>query len=814
MNQASATYPGVLLLIFLALALLPAVAADPAVVDGGGGIKLATWDFSTPGDYNATRVAFVPGNATLALTPRWTNDTSDAEFLASEDSATNVSVNSGLRLVNQARSLIQDGAFNQTAGPWTYVNGSTRQVVSARDPGGSARLWHLTPTIQFDSMDNVFGTHPWTAVSSGKSSSTLSQSTFVRKEGTGSLRDDVTIGQQGGANWVGAIRDDPGTWNWSAYDRLGVWINVNASGLAASILLTNLGGQNWISWIPQSLSPGWRRYIFDTSPSFGTNNQIDQVMVGFLGNLGKYTTYVDDLVLFNYTAFDETARVTQTFMKPDPTNGSPGTLSLQFDVSATPSVNVVSYLKVNVGGLAWSESPVVAGARTLSFDASADPALQGTGSFNLTFSLELIRIGTQEASMSAWIDNVTLIAREYHGGSFTGIPIDAGSTALWRAADVQSTSNPPATSVAAETRTGNSSSPGDSSWTPWQTLTGSQVASPPNRFLQWRLSLTTDGASTPTVTRLSVRAETYALAGVLRTAPFLPGEPLLAWVSFHVTDARPLGTSILYEVSVDGGATWAQAADGQDLSGLTASPVVLRATMSTGNTSVSPTITSLTLGYRPSAWSAFLSPWTALLALGLAVAGYVGWKRFPWRSSPDDLFLIGLDGRLLLHTTARPTGEMDDDILAGMLTAITMFVRDAFKEEHEELKRFEFGNRNVAVERGQHVYLAAIYPGQLPVDATRSMNDFIADLGERYGEMLAYWYYVDDLPGLREMMTQFAGRGRYRRWDWRRPWRMPRHRTDLRSWGGFPDNSVAEPTARPGGEGERAEAPLVSIKHP
>jgi len=80
--------------------------------------------------------------------------------------------------------------------------------------------------------------------------------------------------------------------------------------------------------------------------------------------------------------------------------------------------------------------------------------------------------------------------------------------------------------------------------------------------------------------------------------------------------------------------------------------------------------------------------------------------------------------------------------------------------------------------------------------------------------MLAYWYYVDDLPGLREMMTQFAGRGRYRRWDWRRPWRMPRHRADLRSWGGFPDNSVAEPTARPGGEGERAEAPLVSIKHP
>src|SRR3989442_7166848 len=223
-------------------------------------------------------------------------------------------------------------------------------------------------------MDSVFGTHPWTAVSNGKSSSALSQSTFVRKEGTGSLRDDVTIGQQGGGNWVGAIRDDPGTWTWTLYNRHGFWINVNASGLAASILLTNLGGQNWISWIPQSLSPGWRRYIFDISPSFGTNDQIDQVMVGFLGNLGKYTTYVDDLVLFNYTAFDETARVTHTFMKPDPTNGSPGTLSLQFDVSATPSVNVVSYLKVSVGGFAWSESPVPAGGLKQTLEPGADTA--------------------------------------------------------------------------------------------------------------------------------------------------------------------------------------------------------------------------------------------------------------------------------------------------------------------------------------------------------------------------------------------------------------------------------------------------------
>jgi hypothetical protein len=804
------------MLLWLATMLLPVAAADPVRFNGSGGLQGVTWDFSTPAGYVTQNVSLDAGNATLATTADWWNYTTDADFLASEASAANLVVNSGLRLVNRATSLIQDGTFNQTAGPWTYTNGTTGQVLSARDPGGSARLWQLTPRTQFDSMDAVFGTPPWTSVQNGKSFSVLSQSTVVRAEGTGSLRDDLTIGQVGGGfNWVGAIRDDsPGTWNWSAYNRLGVWINPNASGLAASILVGNVNGQNWYSWIPQSLSPGWHRYIFDISPSFGTNDQIKNVEVGFLGNLGKYTAYVDDLVLSNYTAFDEAASVSQTFTKPDPTSGSPGTLTLRMDVTAAPSVSVVPYLRVNVGGFSWSESPVPAGTGTMSLDLSGDPALRGTGSFNLTVSLELIRIGAAEASMSVWIDNVTLTAEQYASGTFTSLPSDAGSPALWAAAALQATTNPPATSVAVEMRTGNTSSPGDPSWSSWQTVSGSRIESPPNRFLQWRLGLNTDGAATPVITGLSIRAETYAPTGVVRTASFLPGEPLFAWQSLDVNDNRPPGTSIAYAVSVDGGANWTGVASGQNLAGLATKPVMVRATLSTGNTSRSPSVTSLTVWYRPSMWSELISPWTVLVALGVAIAGYVGWKRFPWRTAPDDLFLVGLDGRLLMHTAARPSGEMDDDILAGMLTAITMFVRDAFKEEHEELKGFEFGNRNVAVERGQHVYLAAIYPGELPVDASRSLNDFLTDLGERYGEMLAYWYFVDDLPGLREMLTQFAGRGRYRRGDWRRPWRMLRRPKGVRTEGGIPDDPPKDAPAAPGGEGSRAEAPLVSVRRP
>ncbi len=765
MHARSRSLPEALGLLLVVVALLPGASAEPVLSDLGGATRV-TWDFSSTADYNVTGLALAPGTATLAKTSLWRNFTSDAEFLASRDAATNVSVGSGLRLANHAANLIRDGTFNETTGPWTYVNGTTGQIVSARDLGGWARLWHPAPRAQFDSMDDVFGTGPWTGVSNGKSTSTLSQST-VRVEGSGSLRDDLTIVQQG-FNWIGAFRDDSGTWNWSAYNRLGVWINVNASGLAASILLDNPGGQNWGSWVPQSLTPGWRRYIFDISPSFGTNDQINAVEVGFLGNVGSYTARVDDLVLFNYTAFDEPANVTQTFVKPGPTSGVPGTLTLGFDVVASPSVNVVAYFRVSAGGSNWSESPIPAGARTLALDLSADSALQGSGSFNLTFSLELIRIGAEEASMSLRIDNITLTAREYDDGSFTGLPIDAGSAAIWAAAVVQATEVPPGTSVVLETRTGNTSSPGDASWSVWDDVSGSRISSPPNRFLQWRLLLNTDGAGTPVVTRLSIRADAYGSVGVVRTAPFLARESLFGWESFRLNDIRPPGTTIAYEISVDGGANWVGAVDAQDLSRLAAKPLMIRATLSSGNTSVSPSIASFAVVYRPSMWSAFVSPWGGLLLLGSGIAGYFAWKRYPRRAPTDDLFLIGLDGRLLVHTSVRQRGKMDEDILAGMLTAISAFVRDAFREEQEELKKFELGNRNVAVERGEYVYLAAIYPGALPLDVSRSMGEFLSDLAERYGENLAFWYFADDLPGLPSMMAKLASRGRYRRGNWRK----------------------------------------------
>ncbi|MBI4415464.1 MAG: hypothetical protein HY557_00595, partial [Euryarchaeota archaeon] len=178
----------------------------------------------------------------------------------------------------------------------------------------------------------------------------------------------------------------------------------------------------------------------------------------------------------------------------------------------------------------------------------------------------------------------------------------------------------------------------------------------------------------------------------------------------------------------------------------------------------------------PSFLNAIFWPWSGLGALLLAAVGYVAWTRLTARRYLfDDLFLIGREGRLIMHETRRLRADRDEDILAGMLTAIMSFVRDSFREEDEHLKRFEFGDRHVAVEKGTYVYCAAFFAGDVPPGMPQSMRNFLADVEDRYGGRLSKWSGdVDDLPGLKAMMEHLGRHGRYRRGDWIRLERGPR----------------------------------------
>ncbi|MEK6911285.1 MAG: hypothetical protein AABX36_00585, partial [Candidatus Thermoplasmatota archaeon] len=162
---------------------------------------------------------------------------------------------------------------------------------------------------------------------------------------------------------------------------------------------------------------------------------------------------------------------------------------------------------------------------------------------------------------------------------------------------------------------------------------------------------------------------------------------------------------------------------------------------------------------------------SGIALLGAVVAVISVWERFyRYPHALEDVFVIARDGRLVVHKTRRLRADRDEDIFAGMLTAITAFVRDSFKEEKRELDHFGFGDRTVYVERGEFGCVAAIYSGTAPPWVRKGLAAFVADLDQAHGDMIQSWSGDgDEVSGIRSMTEAFVERRRYAP-----PWRKSR----------------------------------------
>ena len=90
-------------------------------------------------------------------------------------------------------------------------------------------------------------------------------------------------------------------------------------------------------------------------------------------------------------------------------------------------------------------------------------------------------------------------------GTYTSSVLDGGSGFITGITLTPSADVPTGTTITYETRTGTTATP-DSSWSPWQPVgPGGAVASPSQRYLQYRAVLTTtDASTTPTLNSVTV----------------------------------------------------------------------------------------------------------------------------------------------------------------------------------------------------------------------------------------------------------------------------------------------------------------------
>jgi hypothetical protein len=137
-----------------------------------------------------------------------------------------------------------------------------------------------------------------------------------------------------------------------------------------------------------------------------------------------------------------------------------------------------------------------------------------------------------------------------------------------------------------------------------------------------------------------------------------------------------------------------------------------------------------------------------------------------WRSSPtiiDEIFLMTPDGLLLKHYTRRLKPDADEDILAGMLTAVQTFIKESMDESSGRLREIKFENYDIVISNSKHVVVAAIISTKKPEKLRNQLKLVTDDIESKYGSTLAKWSGdKSELSEVDSLMKRLLG-GKYRR---------------------------------------------------
>ncbi len=130
----------------------------------------------------------------------------------------------------------------------------------------------------------------------------------------------------------------------------------------------------------------------------------------------------------------------------------------------------------------------------------------------------------------------------------------------------------------------------------------------------------------------------------------------------------------------------------------------------------------------------------------------------------EEVYLMQRDtGLLLLHAARNPEDEADGeaDLVSGMFTAIRSFVRDSFTtgetgdEDASELDSFTFGEREVVIEAGPAMVLAAVAHGVPPTTVRDELRSILEELhGELGGRLDTFSGDMESLESGRPLLRR------------------------------------------------------------
>jgi len=120
----------------------------------------------------------------------------------------------------------------------------------------------------------------------------------------------------------------------------------------------------------------------------------------------------------------------------------------------------------------------------------------------------------------------------------------------------------------------------------------------------------------------------------------------------------------------------------------------------------------------------------------------------------QEAFLVHKSGCLITYSSSDGAQDEDFDILAGMLTAIQSFVKDAFGAGQWSLKRLEFEDRNLFIELGDHLYLAIIYGGRADAKMQSKVERTVDIIEEKFWQQCKEWTGdMDEWEGVKDIIN-------------------------------------------------------------
>lgn len=110
----------------------------------------------------------------------------------------------------------------------------------------------------------------------------------------------------------------------------------------------------------------------------------------------------------------------------------------------------------------------------------------------------------------------------------------------------------------------------------------------------------------------------------------------------------------------------------------------------------------------------------------------------------DEVFLIYKDGLLIAHTSYAKKSTQDSDIISSMFTAVQDFIHDSFSDpertpESWPLKRLDFGDFKIVIDRGEYIYIAAVFSGFPIRKMLLKVEKLRMKIEKEYADILPTW---------------------------------------------------------------------------